>query len=246
MSRSSPPRLVGAAVACSLVALGACAPTTGLSYTMTRMPRQPGTCSVNPSLTKLGVHTLAVLPFEAPDNWPVDYWTSPAGDKVPRVVFYDNPGDFLSGVLETEVAASFKFRVVDRQKVKEVAKELAFQGSELVDMTTAATIGNMLGADALVTGKVKHVMSTLVAVADSSGNSMSFYQAAVAFRVKVIHVATGQILAVCEKEADTSNFLEKDLVITADNVRTDYARVNSTPIAKVLAKEFVDLLPKVE
>ena len=170
------------------------------------------------------------------------------GDQVPKYVYVEHGGEALADLIETELTASFKFHVVDRQKVAAVVKELAFQGSDLVDVKTAATIGGLLGADALLVGKVSSLNAGLMASKTAEGNSVSFYVDSAGFTAKLIHVATGEILAICDKSGSTANFLQDGFVVTNLNVNTEWTRRKAAigSIAQILVREFVDVFPKAE
>jgi Mg-chelatase subunit ChlD/TolB-like protein len=62
--------------------------------------------------------------------------------------------EYLSEQLLLSMSRSSLFRVVERQDLQKILGELELQLSGLVDDTQAAKVGNLLGADVLVTGRV--------------------------------------------------------------------------------------------
>ncbi|MCX7021255.1 MAG: hypothetical protein NTW26_03070, partial [bacterium] len=62
--------------------------------------------------------------------------------------------DAVSDILRTEVIDSGRFRVIERAQLAEVIKEHAFQLSGMVDESTIAEFGKLVGADYVALGSV--------------------------------------------------------------------------------------------
>ena len=63
----------------------------------------------------------------------------------------------LTDTISTQVLRSGKFRFVDRNIVNEAMKEMEFGQSGLVDESTAAKFGRMIGADYILYGNVASI-----------------------------------------------------------------------------------------
>jgi TolB-like protein len=70
-------------------------------------------------------------------------------------------GVMVSEMFTTEVVNSDAFKIVEREQLEKVLKEIAMAQSGIIDTTTAQEIGRMLGADAIITGSVIRIQSNL-------------------------------------------------------------------------------------
>lgn len=65
-----------------------------------------------------------------------------------------NLGTMVSEIFTTEVVNSDSFKIVEREQLKKVIKELNVGQSGIIDTSEAQKIGKMLGASAIITGSV--------------------------------------------------------------------------------------------
>jgi hypothetical protein len=84
---------------------------------------------------------------------------------------------FITGELEHQLVESGRFKIVDRKSLDDVRSEQDFQLSGNVSDESAISIGNMLGANIVVTGDIS-----------GSGTSRRLY-------VKALDVITGEIVS---------------------------------------------------
>jgi len=70
-------------------------------------------------------------------------------------------GAMLAEMFTTEVVNSAAFRIVEREQLQKVVAELAVGQSGILDTTEAQEVGKMLGADAIITGSVIKMGTTL-------------------------------------------------------------------------------------
>lgn len=70
-------------------------------------------------------------------------------------------GVMVSEMLTTEVVNSEAFKIVEREQLQKVLKEMAMAQSGIIDTTKAQEIGRMLGADAIITGSVIRIQDKL-------------------------------------------------------------------------------------
>ena len=70
-------------------------------------------------------------------------------------------GVMVSEMFTTEVVNSDAFKIVEREQLEKVLKEIAMAQSGIIDTTKAQEIGRMLGADAIITGSVIRIQDKL-------------------------------------------------------------------------------------
>lgn len=95
-----------------------------------------------PTLAAGPLHKIAVLPFDdgsISDRWWGRNW---------------NVGKGVSDELVTALVESQRFRVIERDQIDRILEEQRFGASGLVDSGTAAKLGQILGVQYLVMGKV--------------------------------------------------------------------------------------------
>jgi TolB-like protein len=112
--------------------------TTATSSALVNMPPKP-------SIPKNERLKIAVMEFQALNN--------KTGS--------NNLGSMIAEMFTTEVVNSESFRIVEREHLKKVLKELEVGQSGIIDTTEAQEIGKMLGADAIITGSVMKIQENL-------------------------------------------------------------------------------------
>ena len=70
-----------------------------------------------------------------------------------------NTSEYIIGELEYNLVNSGRFRIVDRRRLDQIRNELDFQMSGDVSDDSAISIGNMLGANIVITGEISGVGS---------------------------------------------------------------------------------------
>lgn len=115
-------------------------------------------------------------------------------------------GDGLTEMLTTELFKTNRFIMVERAALAEIVREQELGQTGLVRKETAAKVGQLLGAQLLVTGAV----TEFEAVSSGGGGGLSFAGFALSLKTKSAHVAvdirlvdasTGQILKSTNAEA---------------------------------------------
>jgi len=105
----------------------------------------------------------------------------------------------LADILITEISAIDAFRVVERDKLREVVMELEFGQSELVDPSTAQKMGKLLGAQNLLFGGFVH----------SSGDNIRI-------DVRIVEVETGRTIKAVEQRGELDELFELVEELSAD------------------------------
>ncbi len=70
-------------------------------------------------------------------------------------------GTMVSEIFTTEAVNSNAFKIVEREQLNKVLKEFEISQSGIVDTSQAREIGKMLGADAIITGSVMKIGSSI-------------------------------------------------------------------------------------
>lgn len=178
--------------------------------------KQALVCPPSPKFKSLDIKTIAVLPFEPSkktekgDYTPL-YATRP---HKPIQMYYhlENDQNILPDELEKALVKSYRFKVVDRRKLKEVIKEMEFQQTGMVDDKTLAKIGKLTGADAVITGSVSMALAALQY--QSYGDVV--YAAYIGYMnvtLRMTHVETGEVLWVCTIARNSLNYIDKPIEI---------------------------------
>jgi curli biogenesis system outer membrane secretion channel CsgG len=117
-------------------------------------------------------------------------------------LFGDRLGLAASDELATQLVNSGKFTVIERRAIDALLAEQQAGASGVIDPATAAGIGRILGAQAVILGSI-----TKFSVDRKSGGigplSASYTEAESAIDARVVDTTTGEILAVAEGEGKT-------------------------------------------
>lgn len=126
-----------------------------------------------------------------------------------------NVGDGIADILVTKFFEEGSFVLVDRQAIDEILKEQDMSNSSRFDASSAAQLGKLLGADALVTGAITQfgtekkstggIGGLLGSKAGAvAGLGMKKGKAKCVIDARLIDVNTGVILSVAEGEGESS------------------------------------------
>lgn len=115
----------------------------------------------------------------------------------------------LADILITEISKIEAFRVVERDKLRDVVMELEFGQSELVDPSTAQKMGKLLGAQDLLFGAFVY----------SSGDNIRV-------DVRIVEVETGRTIKAVEVRGELDEIF--DLVEDLSRAITEFFKVELT------------------
>jgi len=115
----------------------------------------------------------------------------------------------LADILITEISKVDAFRVVERDKLREVVMELEFGQSELVDPSTAQKMGKLLGAQNLLFGGFVH----------SGGDNIRV-------DVRIVEVETGRTIKAVEARGDLEDIF--DIVEDLSSAITEFFKIELT------------------
>ena len=102
-------------------------------------------------------------------------------------------GNAASDIIITELQKTGQFIIVDREKVEHIMAEQRFSNSEAAEPATAAKLGRILGASAIVTGSVSQF-----GVREEGVDNIIYQRrdqiAESTVDIRIVDVATGEIL----------------------------------------------------
>lgn len=129
---------------------------------------------------------IAVVDFEDKSDNSHWYWTGPS------------PGDGMSDMLTTALVHSGKFRVIEREQLHHVLAEQNLGQAGVTTPETAAKVGKVLGASALVYGAVTefgYKKEKTGGATSAFGAGYKKQEARVGCDVRIIDASTAEILA---------------------------------------------------
>lgn len=190
-------------------------------------PQPAKACAAPHGLKAFALRSVAVAPFANSDQSLQRTWIAPDGQAFP---VYEYPvkadGVYITELIESALGRKAPFALVDRSRTKDVLAELSLQSTAVADPATAARIGKLAGADAIIMGTVTRCRSELM----SSVNGRSFLCTPIpqaAFSLKMIHVETGQVLFTCQTGASSLNYLERPCEFRSDElIKTNFQPLN--------------------
>jgi len=118
--------------------------------TMNKAKTKPAEPTSPPLLKK--VNNTAEQTAQKPSTLAVLRFNNNTGDES-----VDWLGAGIAETLTTELAASGKFRVIEKEQIDKVIGELKFELSGLVDPSTAQEIGNILGVEYVILGSYQKI-----------------------------------------------------------------------------------------
>lgn len=121
--------------------------------------------------------------------------------------WYGNPNaaQGISDLLTNRLVQSGRYTVIERSRIAEILQEQNLGTAGRIDSSTAAQVGQLLGADAVIIGSVTRFNL------DEEGNSVSVFgfgggrrtrKAEVALAARVVNTTTGEIMGVAESSAE--------------------------------------------
>ena len=105
----------------------------------------------------------------------------------------------MADMLSNALLNSGCFRVVDRQTIDDILQEQNFANSGRVNQNTAASIGNLTGAQLIVTGNVTEFKENesgglVGGLINNAPGGMGMVKAHVGFIIQIIDANTGELL----------------------------------------------------
>jgi hypothetical protein len=219
-------------------------------------PRDAERCAVHPRFASFKIKTLAVLPFEDSDKTIRGDWVSPSETTIAEYLYpIQEDGEYVAGLIGNELVNSFKYNLVERSKIDKIVGEMALGQTGLIDEQKAKMMGNLIGADAIITGRVTNCFTSLLWRVERGGSWFAAYLASVNFRIRMIDVESGSIVVNCEKSGNSYNYLDREYFLNSDvEMNTNFAEtiraLHGTDsvgrigyIAKKLTREIVQEIP---
>lgn len=172
---------------------------------------------LSPHFEFLNIKKIAVLDFQTSTQERHDKFVPPPQFNLPsfdRYVYLGNDGAFVSDLVERKLISGFKYKLLDRRQLAETLKEQKLQLSGLIQESETVKIGQLLGCDAILTGRV---INTYALLEIKSGPDRSFMATYIAFggiEMRLIHIETGQIVWQYLANRNTLNYLPKTIKVS--------------------------------
>lgn len=215
------------------------------------------TCNPHPQFQSFNIKKVAVLDFEnSPQDKKEKFYPSQLGSNIQPYDIYvylgPNEGSIVAGIFEQALVQSYKYTVIERRQIEKIMNELAFSQKGNISGEEASKLGNMLGVDAVIMGKVISAYSNF-AVKTKGRGFLGTYLSVATVELRMVNVATGEIIWSCSLTRDSLNYLENILTVTTKDVLAD-PRIFNKPlhgqtteerliyILKQMAKESVDTI----
>jgi curli biogenesis system outer membrane secretion channel CsgG len=173
------------------------------------------------------IHKIAILPF-AKSTWRSHEYINPISsntvtamnvqNNMDRYKFIENDGELATTASERILTNSGKFEIVERQDIMNVINEQKFMLSGLISEDDVYKVGNLLGADAILVGRVNSAYSYKQMVSNSSGAFLTIPVSYVTVSVKLIDTRSGKLLWSCVGQRNSLNYLNKSFTITNNQV----------------------------
>ncbi|MBC8066076.1 MAG: hypothetical protein H7Y17_14685 [Chlorobia bacterium] len=178
---------------------------------------------------------------------------TPSGNQTVVTIAIDQPTDFglgLTEMLTTALVNSKRFIVLERQHIEEVNKELQVSRGAEFNPATSTAAGKMLGAQVIVRGAVTElsVKRSGTDVGGVLGDVLSFGQARaeskVAIDLKVIDVATGQVLESVRAEGKA---VSKGMAIKLNksDIKIGFSSFDNSPLGLAVRNAIEDAVRKI-
>lgn len=174
--------------------------------------------NLSPHFGSLNIKKIAVLDFQSSSQdrrekfVPPPQFNLPAYDRY--VYLSENDGAFVSDLVERKLISNFKYKLLDRRQLAETLKEQKLQLSGLIEESETVKIGQLLGCDAILTGKVTNAYALLEIKTGSDGSFMGTYLAFGGIEMRLIHIETGQIVWQYLVNRNTLNYLDKTIKVS--------------------------------
>jgi TolB-like protein len=150
----------------------------------TILPGVLGREAAPPSRTA-GAARAAYAPLVAPKTLAVLYFDNHTGD--PN---YDALGRGLAAMMISDISGVEGVRVVERERLQDLVKEMDAQRTRYFDSTTAVKVGRLAGAEFIVTGAITAVKPRI------------------GIDTRVMRVETGEIVKTAQVHGDEEKFFE--------------------------------------
>lgn len=214
MMRQPTPWALALALAASI--LGGCGHSADLVLHFKQQTLPPSPCAIHDGLADFGIGTIAVLPFRASDKNGPRTWKGPDGKELEEIVYpFTDDGHRFAGLLQAALAATRTYTVVEASQIHEVVEEMGLGEVIATDSEMARQVAQVVGADAVVIGRVEAYRGELRHVAVEE-ELIALYRGAVYVIGQLVHAESGTVLAHCQKGANSQAFLEKNYALTLD------------------------------
>ncbi len=186
------------------------------SMTINPSKAKPAEVSINKEILPK-INTVAVVGFKnSPKN---DCGMLPPQCPAPQALCsypYANDGSVIADRVAKQIMKSFAFKVIDREQIENILKEQAFQLSGAIDSKAAVDIGKIIGADAVIFGKVNSCLYGLHYYC--KGKQLSQPIGIVNISLKMVSIETAEFIMLADLELTAYNLLDQPVKMEYDKV----------------------------
>lgn len=180
-------------------------------------PIEKTECSASPKLKSYNIKSIAVFPFIPSKKTEKGDYIPPYAklkhNPIPKYIHFEDDGIAVPTELEKQLLRTYRFKVADRRKIKQVMEEIELQQTGLIDERYLKKIGKITGADAVINGKVNTAM---VALQWQSYGDIVYaaYIAYVNVQLRMTHIETGEVVWICNIKRNSLNYIDKSITIS--------------------------------
>jgi len=127
---------------------------------------------------------------------------------------FNTVSEFSSQIFNSSLQKTEAFRIIERDRLADILKELHIRDTGLLDMSKSKQVGKMLGADALffvnildVTQKERSKSTLTGLISDDSNKVVEILS--VIIEARLVDVETGEILASSKETVEMKNIYKK-------------------------------------
>ncbi|MEJ2199615.1 MAG: CsgG/HfaB family protein [Desulfuromonadaceae bacterium] len=188
----------------------------GITMTLNKNEPNAADISINDEAVK-NIKTIAVFGFD--NSLKTDCGMLPSVCPAPQPLCtypYADDGKIVAERIAKTLMKTFKFRVIERDRLEGVLKEQAIQISGLTDPEDAVEIGKIIGADAVIYGKVNTCKYGIHYYCQ--GQQLTQPMGIVNISLKVVSVQTGEIVMLADGELTSYHLLKGPVTMQYTNV----------------------------
>lgn len=127
---------------------------------------------------------------------------------------FNNVSEFSSQIFNSSLQKTKAFRIIERDRLSDILKELNIRDTGLLDMSKSKQVGKMLGADALFFVNILDITqkergkSTLTGLLSDDSNKI-VETLSVIIEGRLVDVESGEILASSKETVELKNIYKK-------------------------------------
>jgi len=199
------------------ISVSSCSRLTTVRLTLNPQSVQTESCHPHPAYEKFGIKRIAVLKFQGAEQRGTAQFVPDPKFRIRAYdnnVFFPSNGDYVSVAAERTLMESYRYDILERRKLEAIIAEHRLGLSGLISSSDAKQLGNLAGADAILSGRVLNAYASLATNTKEDGSFICTYVAYVTIEIRLVHVETGRVLFTCTVSRNSLNYLDRPLSVT--------------------------------